>query len=61
MGNRPAGDARTVRTHHPAKAVEQAPMSSVVTWVTAAERGSLRALRAMAWPYRRFGRAALRS
>ncbi len=32
-------------------------MNSGATWATAAERGSIGALRAMAWLYRRFGRA----
>ena len=32
-------------------------MSSGATWATAAERGSVGALRAMAWLYRRFGRS----
>jgi len=32
-------------------------MSSGATWATAAERGSVGALQAMAWLYRRFGRA----
>jgi predicted LPLAT superfamily acyltransferase len=32
-------------------------MSSGAAWATAAERGSVGALRAMAWLYRRFGRA----